>query len=96
MNNRFNFAKPSSSNYNTFRSSNRSKQGEILDLAVDYNIIEKSGSWYSYNGEKMGQGRENAKLFLKENPFIMEEIADLIRAELSIPTSNAEDMMSEE
>ncbi|MFR4993013.1 MAG: hypothetical protein ACLTC1_12215 [Turicibacter sp.] len=44
----------------------------------------------------MGQGRENAKLFLKENPFIMEEIADLIRAELSIPTSNAEDMMSEE
>ncbi|WP_343290267.1 recombinase RecA [Turicibacter bilis] len=73
-----------------------SKQGEILDLAVDYNIIEKSGSWYSYNGEKMGQGRENAKLFLKENPFIMEEIADLIRAELSIPTSNAEDIMSEE
>lgn len=73
-----------------------SKQGEILDLAVDYNIIEKSGSWYSYNGEKMGQGRENAKLFLKENPFIMEEIADLIRAELSIPTSNPEDIMSEE
>lgn len=73
-----------------------SKQGEILDLAVEHNIIEKSGSWYSYNGEKMGQGRENAKLFLKENPFIMEEIADLIRAELSIPTSNAEDMMSEE
>ena len=41
-----------------------SKQGEILDLAVEYNIVEKSGSWYSYNGEKMGQGRENAKLFL--------------------------------
>ncbi|MEE1237737.1 MAG: recombinase RecA, partial [Turicibacter sp.] len=58
-----------------------SKQGEILDLAVEYNIVEKSGSWYSYNGEKMGQGRENAKLFLKENPFIMEEVADLIRAE---------------
>jgi len=53
-----------------------SKQGEILDLAVEYNIVEKSGSWYSYNGEKMGQGRENAKLFLKENPFIMEEEAD--------------------
>ncbi len=73
-----------------------SKQGEILDLAVEYNIIEKSGSWYSYNGEKMGQGRENAKLFLKENPFIMEEIADLIRAELSIPTSDREEMMLEE
>ncbi|MDO5792651.1 MAG: recombinase RecA [Turicibacter sp.] len=73
-----------------------SKQGEILDLAVEFNIIEKSGSWYSYNGEKMGQGRENAKLFLKENPFIMEEIADLIRAELNISTSENEQMMLEE
>ena len=73
-----------------------SKQGEILDLAVDYNIIEKSGSWYSYRGEKMGQGRENAKLLLKENPFIMEEIADLIRAELNIPTSGHEEIMIEE
>ena len=73
-----------------------SKQGEILDLAVDYNIIEKSGSWYSYRGEKIGQGRENAKLFLKENPFIMEEIADLIRAELNIPTSGHEEIMIEE
>lgn len=73
-----------------------SKQGEFLDLAVDYNIIEKSGSWYSYRGEKMGQGRENAKLFLKENPFIMEEIADLIRAELNIPTSGHEEIMIEE
>ena len=73
-----------------------SKQGEILDLAVDYNIIEKSGSWYSYRGEKMGQGRENAKLFLKEKPFIMEEIADLIRAELNIPTSGHEEIMIEE
>ena len=63
-----------------------SKQGEILDLAVEYNIIEKSGSWYSYNGEKLGQGRENAKLFLKENPFVMEEVAELIRAELNIAT----------
>lgn len=73
-----------------------SKQGEILDLAVEFNIIEKSGSWYSYNGEKMGQGRENAKLFLKENPFIMEEIADLIRAELNISTSENDQMMLEE
>lgn len=61
-----------------------SKQGEILDLAVEHNIVEKSGSWYSYNGEKMGQGRENAKLFLKENPFIMEEVAEFIREELNI------------
>lgn len=68
-----------------------SKQGEILDLAVEYNIIEKSGSWYSYNGEKLGQGRENAKLFLKENPFVMEEVAELIRAELNIATDTVQD-----
>lgn len=68
-----------------------SKQGEILDLAVEYNIVEKSGSWYSYQGEKMGQGRENAKLFLKENAFIMEEIANKIRVELNITPSDASD-----
>ena len=62
----------------------------------EYYIVEKSGSWYSYRGEKMGQGRENAKLFLKENPFIMEEIADLIRAELNIPTLSQEAAMIEE
>ncbi|MTM91854.1 recombinase RecA [Turicibacter sanguinis] len=67
-----------------------SKQGEILDLAVEYNIIEKSGSWYSYNCEKLGQGRENAKLFLKENPFVMEEVAELIRAELNIATDTVQ------
>ena len=67
-----------------------SKQGEILDLAVEYNIIEKSGSWYSYNGEKLGQGLENAKLFLKENPFVMEEVAELIRAELNIATDTVQ------
>lgn len=67
-----------------------SKQGEILDLAVEYNIIEKSGSWYSYNGEKLGQGRENAKLFLKENPFVMEEVAELIRDEINIATDTVQ------
>ena len=67
-----------------------SKQGEILDLAVEYNIIEKSGSWYSYNGEKLGQGRVNAKLFLKENPFVMEEVAELIRDELNIATDTVQ------
>lgn len=67
-----------------------SKQGEILDLAVEHNIVEKSGSWYSYNGEKMGQGRENAKLFLKENPFVMEEVAEFIREELNISKESKE------
>lgn len=72
-----------------------SKQGEILDLAVDFNIIEKSGSWYSYQGEKMGQGRENAKLFLKENPFVMEEVADKIRVELGIISAESQEFMEE-
>ena len=45
-----------------------SKTGEILDLAVKIEIVEKSGAWYSYDGERIGQGRENAKIYLKENP----------------------------
>ena len=44
-----------------------SKEGEIIDIGAEFEIVEKSGSWYSYNGDRIGQGRENAKLFLKEN-----------------------------
>ncbi|TVQ82533.1 MAG: recombinase RecA [Micavibrio sp.] len=57
-----------------------SKEGEILDLGVDSNVVEKSGSWYSYKGEKIGQGRERAKEFLQENPKISGEIEKVIRA----------------
>jgi recombination protein RecA len=56
-----------------------SKLGEILDLGVDKGIVEKSGSWFSYNSERIGQGRENAKTFLKENPDIANQIEALIR-----------------
>ena len=56
-----------------------SKTGELVDLGVDSEIIEKSGSWYSYKTERIGQGRENAKTFLKDNPDIANEIEDLIR-----------------
>jgi recombination protein RecA len=49
-----------------------SREGDILDLAVDKNIVEKSGTWYSYEGQRIGQGRENAKQFLKENPNTLE------------------------
>ena len=56
-----------------------SKTGSILDIAVNYNIVDKSGAWFAYNDQKIGQGRENAKLFLKENPAIMEEIEAKIR-----------------
>ncbi|MCB0377976.1 MAG: recombinase RecA [Bdellovibrionales bacterium] len=51
-----------------------SKEGDILDLGVKEDIVEKSGSWFSYNGERLGQGRDNAKTFFKENPKIMEEV----------------------
>lgn len=53
--------------------------GDILDLAAKNRIIEKSGAWYSYNNEKIGQGRENAKLFLESNPNIMQEVEEKVR-----------------
>ena len=56
-----------------------SKEGEIIDLGVLSGIVEKSGSWYSYKGERIGQGRENAKKYLLENGEISNEIEDLIR-----------------
>jgi recombination protein RecA len=56
-----------------------SKEGEIIDMGSDLDIVDKSGSWYSYNGERLGQGRENAKLFLKENPSIRLEVQKKIR-----------------
>ena len=56
-----------------------SKEGNILDMAVNLDIIEKSGSWFSYNGEKIGQGRENVKQYLTDNPDIMNEIEKKIR-----------------
>lgn len=57
-----------------------SKEGEILDLAVKYDIIEKSGAWFSYNGERLGQGRENVKELLRTNPNLASEIEKQIRA----------------
>ena len=57
-----------------------SKEGNILDMAVNLDIVEKAGSWFSYNGERIGQGRENVKKYLKENPDIMKEIDEKVRA----------------
>lgn len=56
-----------------------SKEGEIIDMGSDLDIVQKSGSWYSYNEERLGQGRENAKQFLKENPELLQEIHVKIR-----------------
>lgn len=61
-----------------------SKEGEIVDIGADLEIIQKSGSWYSYNNERIGQGRENAKQFLKENPAIREEVSEKIRQQFGI------------
>ena len=56
-----------------------SASGNILDLGVEMKLVDKAGSWFSYNGERIGQGRENAKLFLEDNPEIMMEIEKKIR-----------------
>ena len=56
-----------------------SKEGNVLDMAVNLDIIEKAGSWFSYNGEKIGQGRENVKKYLRENPDILEEVENKVR-----------------
>ena len=63
-----------------------SQEGEIVDIGADLDIIQKAGSWYSYNGERIGQGRENAKQFLKENPHIKEDVSQKIREQFGIAT----------
>jgi recombination protein RecA len=61
-----------------------SREGEILDLGADNKIVEKSGSWYSYNGERIGQGKDNARLFLKERPALAREIENKVRVALGV------------
>ena len=65
-----------------------SKSGEIVDIGSNLDIIEKSGAWYAYNGEKIGQGRENAKLYLENNPDIMDEIDKKIRVHYNLIKDN--------
>jgi len=60
-----------------------SKEGNVLDMAVNLDIVEKSGSWFGYNGERIGQGRENVKKYLAENPDIMKEVEDKVRQKFS-------------
>ena len=61
-----------------------SREGDIIDLAANISVVNKSGAWYSYNGEKIGQGRENAKTYLAEHPEIMDEIEAKVRAHYGI------------
>ena len=62
-----------------------SRHGEIIDMGVNAGILDKSGAWYAYNGEKIGQGRDNAREFLRENPALSHEIENKVRDSLGIP-----------
>lgn len=75
-----------------------SKEGNILDMAVNLDIVEKAGSWFSYNGEKIGQGRENVKKYLKENPEMLEDIEEKVRENFAkaFEQSLGEDLPSKE
>ncbi len=67
-----------------------SRAGDILDLAVKHNIIQKSGAWFSYNDQKIGQGRENAKKYLSDNPDVMDEVSDKVRALADVRNNGAD------
>jgi len=66
-----------------------SREGDLLDLGAAHNIVEKSGAWFSYGSERLGQGRENSRTFLKEHPEIRQKIDTALREKLSLPKSDA-------
>jgi recombination protein RecA len=63
-----------------------SREGEILELGVNHRIVEKSGAWYAYGGDRIGQGKDNAREFLKEHPDMASEIEAKIRDAVGVPT----------
>ena len=66
-----------------------SREGEIIELGVAHKLVEKSGSWYAYAGEKIGQGKDNAREYLKANPAIAAEIEAKIREAVNVPSPQA-------
>ncbi|MFA5324514.1 MAG: DNA recombination/repair protein RecA, partial [Smithella sp.] len=68
-----------------------SREGDVLDLAAANGIIEKSGAWYSYKGDRLGQGRDNSRVFLKENPDVMAAIENDVRDKLGIVAKDQEE-----
>ncbi len=72
-----------------------SREGEIIDLAIEANILEKSGAWFAYKGEKLGQGKENVKLILKDNPKLKDELETKIREFYNIAVKNKKDKATE-
>ena len=67
-----------------------SREGDLIDLAVNHGLLEKSGAWFSYKGERIGQGRENARQFLKENKDTMAKLEAEVRKELGLPVTAKE------
>ncbi len=72
-----------------------SREGSVLDIAVDQDIVKKSGAWYTYEGEQLGQGRENAKTFLATNPEVMVEISERVRAAVGLSDAADADVFTE-
>ena len=73
-----------------------SKEGDVLDLAANLDIIQKSGAWYAYQGDKIGQGRENAKAYLAEHPDVMENVTELIRQHYGLDSDETDDKAKKE
>ena len=73
-----------------------SRTGDLLDMGVKLNIIEKSGAWYSYEGERLGQGRQNVKLFFNDNPEVFDKIQAKVRAELGLDANKPEPSLQKE
>ena len=73
-----------------------SKEGDVLDLAANMDIIQKSGAWYAYQGDKIGQGRENAKAYLAEHPDVMENVTELIRQHYGLDSDETDDKSKKE
>src|SRR5262249_13676562 len=68
-----------------------SREGSLLDIGVDLGIVKKSGAWYTYEGEQLGQGRENAKQFLIDNPEVMVEVTERVRFEAGLDGHEADE-----
>jgi recombination protein RecA len=68
-----------------------SREGDVLDLAAANGIIEKSGAWYSYGGDRIGQGRDNSRIFLKENPVVLAAVEKDVREKLGITVKDQEE-----
>ena len=66
-----------------------SREGELIELGVQHNLVEKSGAWYSYKGDRIGQGKDNVRLFLKEHPEIANEIDSALREKLLVKSGNS-------